>query len=271
MCRLYTFRSSHRRKIECELIAAQNSLLRQSTGDAEGLVHPDGWGLGHYADLAPFLTRQPVAAVNSEQFRWAAAEAFTTNALAHVRSATIGIRRAENTHPFQVDRWLFAHNGTVGAFPLIRDRVLAAMQPAFRDLPRGDTDSEHVFHLALSELARRPERGIVHAVRTVVNAVTAWSRSADSAAELALNMVVTDGAESVVSRCGRSLWYVEREEVHACQVCAGALHVEGTPPSNYRAVVFASEPITTDEPWTPVREGVLQRIGPTLELSEESL
>lgn len=62
MCRPYGFRSSQHRKVECELIEAQNSLLRQILGDAAGQVHGDGWGLGHDEAAEPKLARQPTAA-----------------------------------------------------------------------------------------------------------------------------------------------------------------------------------------------------------------
>ncbi len=271
MCRLYTFRSSHPRKIECELVRAQNSLLRQSAGDSEGRVHSDGWGLGHYRDDTPHLIRHPTAAVADESFRWAAAEAFTMNVVAHVRSATVGGPGALNTHPFQVGDWLFAHNGTIAAFPLIRDRVVAAMAPRVQSLPRGTTDSEHLFHLILSEHQRHPERGTVAAVRTAVTDVMQWAQEAAPGGEFAANIVLTQGRTTTIMRNGRSLWYVQRESVHACQVCAGELHVEGAPPPVYHAVAFASEPITTDEAWVQVKEGRLFTIDPTLALTEEVL
>jgi glutamine amidotransferase len=271
MCRLYTFRSSHRRKIECELIRSQNSLLRQSGGDAEGRAHSDGWGLGYYTDAGPQLTRRATAAADDESFRWAAAWAFSTNVIAHVRSATIGGLGEVNTHPFREGNWLFAHNGTVAAFPLIRERVLAAMTPEVRELRRGSTDSEHIFHLILSTLQQNPTLGISAAVRAVVNDVSRWAHEADAGAEVALNLVLTDGKVSTLLRFGRSLWYVTRRHVHACEACAGALHIVGTPPPNYHAIAFASEPLTTDEEWMRVDEGRLFTISPLIELTHEAL
>jgi predicted glutamine amidotransferase len=271
MCRLYCLRSSQRNKVECELIEAQNSLLRQSQGDAQGQVHADGWGLGHYQAGQPELVRQAQAAVASEQYRWTAAHAFTTNAIAHVRHATIGARQAGNTHPFQWGRWLFAHNGTLGAFGAIRQRMLGAMTPQMRAQPRGDTDSEHVFHYLLSRWQREPARPLASTVREAVTDVINWSHETSPVAEAALNLVLTDGEQSLVLRRGRSLWRVERTGVHPCQVCGGALHVEGAPQADYRAVVFASEPITTDEDWVEVADGSLFTVDAQLRLQVESL
>ena len=84
-------------------------------------------------------------------------------------------------------------------------------------------------------------------------------------------LMLTNGRELYGSRVDRSLWYVERHEVHPCQVCGGALHVEQVPASDYRAVVVASEPITSDEDWKEVPDGSLYRLGPDIEISFEPL
>ena len=41
----------------------------------------------------------------------------------HVRSATVGGLRTENTHPFRYRQWLFAQTGTLPSFDAIRDRL----------------------------------------------------------------------------------------------------------------------------------------------------
>ncbi len=271
MCRLYGFRSSQRRKVECELIVAQNSLLRQSLGDASGQVHGDGWGLGHYDAATPRLARQPAAASSGDDFRWASASAFTTNAVAHVRHATVGGRRLDNTHPFQLDRWLFAHNGTLGAFAQFKPRLLAALTPELRARPRGDTDSEHVFHYILSCLQQQPEQSLAAAVRRAVTDVMDWSREADAQAEIALNLVLTDGQRSVTQRLGRTLWSVQRQHVHPCQVCGGAIHLQEPARTDYRAVAFASEPITRDEDWVEAADGTLFAVDEHLRVTREAL
>lgn len=271
MCRLYTFRCNHRRKIECELIRAENSLLRQSVRDADGRIHSDGWGLAHYTDDGPHVIRNARPAVAGEEFRWAAAEAYSTNVLAHVRSATIGGRGDANTHPFRVGEWLFAHNGTIAAFPYIRDRIESELTPELRRLPRGSTDSEHLFHHILSQLQRDPALEPSSAVRRSVRTLERWAREVDPLGEFAVNLVLTNGPLSVVLRYGRSLWWVQRRQVHACQVCAGTLHVEGPPPPDYRAVAFASEQITSDEQWMPVEEGSLFTINQSVDVTREDL
>ena len=89
MCRLYGFRSNAPRKVECELIRAQNSLIVQSEEDEDGNKNLHGWGLAAYTNRRPYVRKQPRPANESEDFRWEAADVFATNVLAHVRRATI--------------------------------------------------------------------------------------------------------------------------------------------------------------------------------------
>lgn len=271
MCRLYGFRSNARRKVECELIQAQNSLLSQSQHDERGRSNPHGWGLGTYDGVRPSVVRQPEAAYDSAAFRSESARIYTCNTLAHVRRATVGIVREENTHPFVSGNWLFAHNGNLGAFEGIRDRFLAEMSSAHRREVKGDTDSEHFFRWVLSRMEREPERGLLSVLGDAVHRVRRWSDEADPGSEVALNTILTNGHETVGTRVGRSLWYVDRNLVHPCDICDGALHVEAEITSPYRAVVVASERITTTEEWTAVPDESLFRIDSELGLNFTAL
>jgi glutamine amidotransferase len=72
--------------------------------------------------------------------------------LGHVRSATVGALRTENTHPFRYRQWLFSQTGTVSQFDAIRERLLASIPEFLRGGIRGETDAEIVFHVFLSFL-----------------------------------------------------------------------------------------------------------------------
>ena len=55
-----------------------------------------------------------------------------------------------NCHPFRYGNWLFVHNGVIADFEKIRRELLLAVAPElFADI-RGSTDSEVLFHLALT-------------------------------------------------------------------------------------------------------------------------
>jgi glutamine amidotransferase len=55
-----------------------------------------------------------------------------------------------NCHPFRRERWLFVHNGYIADFHLLRRDLMLAVEPSlFADI-HGSTDTEVVFHLALT-------------------------------------------------------------------------------------------------------------------------
>lgn len=271
MCRLYGFRSSYPRKIECELIRAENSLLAQSRKDSHGKSHSDGWGLATHDGEAPSVVRQAEAAGDSDAFRWASAQVHSRNVLAHVRRATIGDLRTENTHPFAHGRWVFAHNGTLAAFPVLRERMLRETTADQRRAILGHTDSEHIFHFLLARAAGRPDGTLVDAIRDGVTELVAWAERDAPGSEIGLNLLMTDGRESIGVRYGRTLWYALRDRVHPCELCGGALHADGELPDEYYAAVVASEPITRTEQWEAFPAASIFRIGPDARLEIQSL
>jgi predicted glutamine amidotransferase len=72
--------------------------------------------------------------------------------LGHVRQATVGVLRTENTHPFRYRQWLFAQTGTVSEFERVRERLIQSVPEFLRGGIRGETDAEVVFHVFLSFL-----------------------------------------------------------------------------------------------------------------------
>lgn len=253
MCRLYGMRATHPTRVECELVEAQNSLIRQSEEDARGLVNDDGWGLGLVRNGEIRCVREVGPASESASYRRDAARVSATTVLAHVRRGTVGAASGANTHPFRRDRAMFVHNGHIGAFEQVRPRLLAGMRPVDREALRGTTDSEHFFHLLTARRARRPTRPMVEILGETIRDVTRWVRAADPDAEVALNVVWTVNGEMVGSRLGRSLWYAERDEPCRCGVCERRHPVPDSIPAGelYRGAVVASEPIS-DEPWRKV-------------------
>jgi glutamine amidotransferase len=254
MCRLYGFRSTTPRKLDGELLHSSNSLLAQSLHDENGKSNPHGWGLGTYDGAAPSVVRRPEPAFTSNAFRVASARAFTSNTVAHVRRATVGGIRTVNTQPFVHGDWLFVHNGNLGAFDGIRPRIAAAIGPQYRRFVQGETDSEHVFHWLLSLRNRRCTMPLLEVVRAGAHQLIAWCREEDPAAEVALTIIMTNGAESVGMRYGRSLWCAERDGER-----------------DGRAVVLASEPVTGGGGWKPIPDENLFHIDRNLRLRVQPL
>ena len=195
----------------------------------------------------------------------------TKNVVAHVRRATVGHISRENTHPFESNSWLLAHNGTIGAIEGVRPRLLETMSAGHRNEIAGDTDSELIFHYLLSLREQLADKSLPYVVAKGLSTIDDLSQQVDSGAELALNIILTDGRETITVRRGRTLWTTHRDAVHPCNVCGGEKHTHDGNESGYRALAVASEPVTDDELWNEVPEGTIIHIQPDMSVTRTTL
>jgi glutamine amidotransferase len=70
--------------------------------------------------------------------------------LAHVRAATGTAVQQTNCHPFRHGNWVWLHNGLIRGFDRLKRDLVLAVDPALFPSIEGSTDSELMFHLALS-------------------------------------------------------------------------------------------------------------------------
>jgi glutamine amidotransferase len=267
MCRLYALHASHPTRVGRELIESQNSLMAQSRRDETGAANPDGWGVGYWLDGRSWCLRQAHPASESPRFRRKAGMIKGHTVLGHVRRATAGPPALRNTHPFRHGNAMLVHNGHLGAFAAIRSRMLEAMSAEQRAALRGDTDSEHFFRLLMSVHAAGAEPAA--ALRQTVAKVVAWSRDVDAQAQIGLNVFWSLGAQLAGTRLERSLWYVERNAPHFCEV-TGVPDAVVPHGERYRAVVVASERIS-DENWRAVPERSVFHVGDDYRMRIEAL
>ena len=68
----------------------------------------------------------------------------------HVRAAGGPPIQNTNCHPFRYDTWLFMHNGFLADFGKVKRDLTFAIDPSLYPHVRGTTDSEVLFHLALT-------------------------------------------------------------------------------------------------------------------------
>ena len=232
MCRLYGFRANEPTKVECTLVLAQNAMLRQSRADRRGKSHPDGWGICSYHDGRPDLERRAVAAFADAHFSVTAERTYAETVLAHVRMATVGAVRAENTHPFAHGPWSFAHNGTVTAFAALEGPMAAETGPRLQAHRSGATDSEQLFYWLLGRMERAGIPADVPcsdlpALKRVVTASLAELASrcerAGAREPARLNLLLTDGSVLLATCWNHTLWWVHREGVHDCEDPAASL------------------------------------------------
>jgi predicted glutamine amidotransferase len=111
----------------------------------------DGFGLGWYGTGdGPALYRSVAPAWSDPNLRELAAHIESPLFLAHVRAAIGSPVQETNCHPFRHGPWLFVHNGFVADMHELRRDLMLAVDPGmFADI-QGSTDTEVVFHLALT-------------------------------------------------------------------------------------------------------------------------
>lgn len=259
MCRLYALSASHPTRVRCELVVAQNSLIRQAEQDARGLSNPHGWGIGYHTPSGPQHERQVDPAATDEDFREHAAEVDARVAIAHIRRATVGAPETVNTHPFIFGDAMLAHNGHIPRFDVIGAQMLEAMSDRHRNAVQGSTDSEHFFHLLLTNQEDHPERPMAETLAATIRQVLGWCEEVGVEEEPALNILWTDGDRLAGSRYGRTLYWVATKGVQTCHIC-GRTHAPAAAGDSYQSVEFASERITNED-WIAVPEETVFEVG----------
>jgi glutamine amidotransferase len=132
----------------------EHSIIDQSLSAREGpsTTNGDGFGIGWFGSRdTPGVYKDIQPAWNDANLRHLAEQIRSHMFLAHVRAATGGTPvQQTNCHPFRHGRWLFLHNGRVRDFPRVRRDLDFGVNPSLYNFMEGTTDSEVMFHLALT-------------------------------------------------------------------------------------------------------------------------
>ena len=265
MCRLYGFRSAIFSGIQQSLVAAENALARQSEH------HSDGWGVAYYVDRHPHVIRNDKQALNDELFRDVSGLVTTRTFLAHIRKATHGDVRVLNSHPFQHGAWTFAHNGEICDYvkPSVREAVLSAVDRRFRRYILGTTDSETIFFLALSQLARRVENihdpgvnagHVIESLQEAFEAIMASAPDDDHPRPNRLNFLITNGIVMVGTCFRRSLYYSTHKtscpERSTCFAYEASRCEQEVQDGIVKHLIISSEPVAQGpNVWNAVQDG----------------
>jgi predicted glutamine amidotransferase len=111
----------------------------------------DGFGVGWYGiGDGPGVFRSVAPAWSDANLRHLSAHIESPLFMVHVRAAIGSPVQELNCHPFRHGRWLFVHNGYINEFHQIRRDAMLALDPELFAAVQGTTDTEVVFHLALS-------------------------------------------------------------------------------------------------------------------------
>jgi predicted glutamine amidotransferase len=242
------------------LLQAPDSLSEQSRRE------PDGTGLGWFDGSGrPHVSKQPLAAHDDGTFAREARRVRSRTFVAHVRYATTGSLETKNTHPFEQEGRLLAHNGMVEDLDALEREIGTGMRRV-----HGDTDSERVFALITREIERLGDvgDGITSAARWI----------AANLRLLALNLILIDATD---------LWALRYPDVHDLFVlertaggtpstdggaAPGALdHAQGgrirassEELAEHPAVILATERMDDDPGWRPLASGELLHVDAAL-------
>jgi predicted glutamine amidotransferase len=241
--------------MSCNTVATINfSFTGFSARGGKTGEHADGWGIAFHektgcrvfiddgrasdSPLADFVRSYPIK---------------SKSVLAHIRKATQGSVTLSNCHPFQREwlgqYWVYCHNGDLKNFhPRLRGNYL----------PVGTTDSEKAFCWMLQEL-RTAFRG---------NRPASWQEIAPVLSELSrriathgtFNFLLSNG-EALYAHCSTKLSWLTRKHpfVTARLIdCDMSMDLSEANAPGDHMVVVATEPLTSDETWTPFEPGELK-------------
>jgi len=180
-----------------------------------------GWGLGFYQNGEVLHKKRPQF---EEKLDWeqVAHDVHSDCVVLHLRQPTVGDFRTQNTHPFRMRSWLFAHHGTIDRFEALKDPMVSSLPDFLARNIRGKTDSEVFFHVILSFLhdAGQLDSGSDVEPQQLVGAVRSATRLADhlaaevGAEKATLNCVMTNGRILLAMRRGSPMCWVERKGLH---------------------------------------------------------
>lgn len=255
MCRLFGLAAGRRRvSASFWLLDAPGSLLSQS------YRNPDGTGLGTFDEHGnPRVEKSPIAAYLDTDFARDAKERRSSTFLAHVRFGTGTAVSMRNTHPFEMDGRLFAHNGNLTGLPEIRKHLGP-------DLARvhGDTDSEHVFALITRE-THRAGGDVVEGVRRALS----WL--SDNVPVSAVNLIITTAHEMWAVRWPdtHNLFLLDKRNLPGPveEHSSHGMHISSPELEVHPSVLVASEILDDSGAWHMIRPGELIHVSADLTIT----
>jgi len=265
-----------------------NSLLLQSNGDRylphihHGLFHDsnqvllrnhdkhtDGFGLGWFDESGKRQRKRSKESilkyVNPKQsfdFQNATLDSndvysneMSNIVFAHIRAATEGTAKEENSHPFMFDRdILWMHNGGISETQELRKRI---EEIGLCSHIKGETDSELAGALFAHKLGQIQEEKTIETFVSVLKDTIHDIQSSQESQPSSLNFAVTDGRHVLVTRYRTSskedppsLYYKLSSESPTCQLQTIETCINN---DEYQAIetftdtlVVASEPLDKD-------------------------
>lgn len=180
----------------------------------------DGWGAGFYQAGEALHRKLPQPLEGRIEWNQVLEGVRAHVVIAHVREATVGDRRADNTQPFRMRQWLFAHVGELAGFAAMREQLLGSLPDFLRRNIRGQTDSELLFHVLLSFLHDSgqldavdiTDAAVASALRSTVALIDRHAREV-GAEPSSTTLALTNGRQLYALRRGSPLCLVQRDSL----------------------------------------------------------
>lgn len=288
MCRVLMYRGDAV-CLDDLLYQPNNSLVKQAYDpemlDALSLA---GFGMlawdgsSHHPDV-PFSYRSISLPIFDRNLKELSEKLRVTALIAHVRGvpynagATVG---EQNLHPFLYKgyRLAMAHNGHLANFDVMRFALVKHIRPEIARLIRGNTDSEWIYAVLLSQLDDPCPRDLspeqtVEAVGRTLSIIREVRRDHGIATSSPTNLFISDGQFAVAVRFAfdygcydmnnpspyqnvdqkfLGLWYTTGK---AYRLRDGEWKMIGVPTEHGRSLLISSEPLTRDtSTWLEVPE-----------------
>jgi predicted glutamine amidotransferase len=229
------------------------------------------WGIGFYQGDEVLHKKQP--APDGEPIDWdvIANKIQTDCAIAQLRQATVGGFSLDNTHPFRLRQWLFAHVGTIRSFEEIKEPLLAELPDFLRRNIRGSSDSELFFHTILAGLWSRgqldaPEPNATSVLESIGEAVRKVDERAGGPSTL--NIILSNGRFMYALRHGAPFGYTEHLGSH--DPASGEEKPRpGSPPMHYFMLVSGGQDVPNG--YRTLDEGNVATISRDLKLKLHAL
>jgi ergothioneine biosynthesis protein EgtC len=237
MCRLLAYLGSPI-SLDNLLYKPEHSLIVQGSQPREmpsGVVNADGFGVGWYhsqKDIEPFIYKNILPIWNDINLPSLSRYIESKCVLAYVRSATSeqAVDFA-NCQPFNHQQQLFLHNGLIENFrKTLHRKIRSTLTPEFYEKINGNTDSEHIFALLLSQIQINKHRPPESALRTTLLTLSEMAKRYQ--VEASINIIFSDSNRLIASR-------------FATNSPAPSLYWIRDDPTFPNSVIIASEPIFT--------------------------
>jgi predicted glutamine amidotransferase len=254
--------------VEDLLYRPHHSLIVQSLHSTMGAeeTNGDGFGVGWYGvgdEPGVFHSIEP--AWNDRNLRELARHVRSPLVFAHIRASTGSPVQQTNCHPFRYRNWLWMHNGLIRDFHEVKRDLVLEIEPELYPLIEGSTDSEVLFHLALTY-------GLEHdpptAVEQTVGLVEEIGREHGVEHPIQMTIATTDGVRVWAFRYSsegdsRTLFYSTKIETLELMYPDAPVMLEVVQKAGLDARLIVSEPLGDEllGAWNSVPErswGVIQ-------------